>query len=125
MIKVLVVDDHKLVRESIKAMLTKEPDIEVIGTAADGRAAIDAATSLRPDVIVMDVSMPGLDGIRAAREIRSRKNPVEIVMLSMHHSSTLLQQARKSGAAAYIIKQQAIRELIPAVRAAYAGEHSL
>lgn len=125
MIKVLVVDDHKLVRESIKAMLTREPDIEVIGTVADGREAIKAATALNPDVVVMDVSMPGLDGIRAAGEIKSRENPPEIIMLSMHLSSTLLQQARKSGAAAYIVKQQAIQELIPAVRAAYAGEHSL
>lgn len=123
-IKVLVVDDHKIVRDSITAILNREPDIEVVGTAQNGREAVESAESLNPDVIVMDVSMPVLDGIRAMAEIKARSNPAEVIMLSMHHDSVLVQQAQKYGAAGYVAKQNAIMELIPAVRAAYSGELS-
>ena len=120
-IKVLVVDDHKIVRDSIAAILNREPDMEVVGTAKDGLEAIKSAESLAPDVIVMDISMPVLDGIRATAEIKARPNSAEIVMLSMHHDTVLVQQARKIGVASYVVKQNAAQELIPAVRAAYSG----
>jgi two-component system nitrate/nitrite response regulator NarL len=121
-IKVLVVDDHKGVLENITAILNREPDIEVVGTAQDGYEAIKSAESLHPDVIIMDVSMPVLDGISAAGEIKAHSNPAEIIMLSMHHNSVLVQQARKNGASGYVTKQNVIPDLIPAVRAAYEGE---
>lgn len=124
-IKVLVVDDHQIVLKNITAMLNREPDIEVIGTAQDGREAIESAESLHPDIIVMDVSMPVLDGIHAAGEIKARAIPAEIIMLSMHHDSALVHQARKNGASAYITKQDVLIDLIPAVRAAYKGKSSL
>jgi DNA-binding NarL/FixJ family response regulator len=125
LIRILVVDDHPLVRKSIMAMLTREPDMEVVGTAENGREAIQLAEETAPDVIVMDVSMPVLDGIRAADEIQTLAISPQIIMLSMHHNSVLVQQARKNGAVGYIDKQQANRELVPAIRAAYAGKLSL
>ena len=124
-IQVLIVDDHEIVRKSIMAMLAREPDMQVVGTAGNGREAIQSAQILEPDVIVMDVSMPELDGIRAAGKIQALDISTQIIMLSMHHNSALVQQARKNGAAAYILKQEAPSELIPAIRAAYAGDLSL
>ncbi|MDX1413323.1 MAG: response regulator transcription factor [Candidatus Promineifilaceae bacterium] len=124
LIRVLVVDDHALVRKSISEMLSREPDLEVIGTAENGRDAIEKAKDNKPDVIVMDVSMPELDGIRAAGVLQALGISSQIIMLSMHHSSALVQQARKNGAAGYVVKQQSSRDLIPAIRAAFAGTAS-
>ncbi len=107
------------------AMLAREPDVNVVATAENGREAIRQAQLTEPDVIVMDVSMPELDGIRAAGEIRTMGLGANIIMLSMHHNSALVEQARKNGASAYIVKQQATRDLIPAIRAAHQGELSL
>jgi two-component system nitrate/nitrite response regulator NarL len=124
-IRVLIVDDHEVVRKSLVAMLAREPDMEVVGMADNGRIAIELARTMEPDVIVMDVSMPEIDGIRAAGKIHELGIETRIIMLSMHHNSTLLQQARKNGATGYIAKQEAIIELIPAIRAAYEGTLSL
>jgi len=99
--------------------------MEVVGAAGNGREAVQLAQSTTPDVIIMDVSMPEVDGIRAAGEIQALGLAVQIIMLSMHHSSALVQQARKNGAAGYVIKQQANNELIPAIRAAHKGELTL
>lgn len=124
-IQILVVDDHELVRKSIVAMLSREPDMEVVGTAVNGREAIQSAQTLSPDVIIMDVSMPELDGIRATSEIKSLDIVAQIIMLSMHHNNALLQEARKNGACGYILKQEASSALIPAIRAAYEGNLQL
>lgn len=120
-IRILVVDDHAIVRQSIVALLAREPDMQVVGTAVNGREAIQLAQTTQPDVIVMDVSMPELDGIRAAGEINALSLPAHIIMLSMHHNNVLVQQARQNGAAGYILKQEANSSLIPAIRAAFAG----
>lgn len=124
-IRVLVVDDHKLVRNSIETLLKREPDLQVVGTAENGRMAIQLAQTEKPDVIVMDVSMPELDGIHAAGEIKALGISTQIIMLSMHHSSALVQQARKNGASGYIIKQQANRDLIPTIHAVFDGTSTL
>lgn len=124
-IKVLLVDDHEVVLRSIQALVGREPDMEIVATAVSGREAVRLAEETDPDVIVMDVSMPDLDGIRAAGEIKKRGVHSEIIILSMHHSTALIQQARRNGASAYIVKQQAISELIPAIRAASEGNLSL
>lgn len=124
-IRILLVDDHEIVLKSIQALLSREPDMEVVGTAVTGREAIQLAQLKEPDVIVMDVSMPELDGIRAAGEIKKQGVKAEIIILSMHHNSALMQQARKNGVSGYIIKQQATSELIPAIRAAHEGSLSL
>lgn len=106
-------------------MLVREPDMNVVGTAVNGLQAVEMAQTQKPDVIVMDISLPGLDGIRAAGKIKKLGIPAQIIMLSMHHNSVLVQQARKNGASGYIIKQQANRELIPAIRAASQGTLTL
>jgi len=124
-IRILVVDDHAIVRQSIEAMLAREPDMEVVGTAVNGREAIQLAQATQPDVIIMDLSMPELNGIQAAGEIQALGISCHIIMLSMHYNSVLVQQARKSGISGYIVKQQANSSLVPAIRAAYAGELSL
>ena len=99
--------------------------MEIVATAGNGREAIELAEQQSPDVIVMDVSMPGLDGIRAAGEMKRQGISAEIIMLSMHYNSALVQQARRNGASGYIVKQLANSELIPAIRAAHEGELSL
>ena len=124
-IRILVVDDHQVVRNTIVAMLAREPGLEVVGTAENGREAVRLAQATVPDVIVMDVSMPEVDGIRAAGEIKAAGVPTKIIMLSMHYNSALVQQARLNGASGYIVKQQANTDLIPAIRAASAGQLSL
>lgn len=123
--RVLLADDHALVRKSLQALLDRQKDIEVVATAVNGREAVRLAQTVEPDIIIMDVSMPELDGIRAAAEIQALGLKAKIIMLSMHHSSALVQQARKNGAAAYIVKQQANSELVPAIRAAQAGAQLL
>lgn len=124
-IKVLLVDDHEAVLRSIQALVGREPDMEIVATAVSGREAIELAEQQSPDVIVMDVSMPDLDGIRAAGEMKKRGIASEIIMLSMHYSTALIQQARRNGASGYIVKQQATSQLVPAIRAAFAGSLSL
>lgn len=124
LIRILIVDDHEVVRKSVRAMLEREPDMQVVGTAVDGLEAVHLAQTINPDIIIMDVSMPELDGIRAAAKIKALGITAQIIMLSMHHNSTLVQQARKEGVAGYILKQQANSDLIPAIRATYDGEHS-
>jgi DNA-binding NarL/FixJ family response regulator len=123
-IRILIVDDHEIIRRNINALLDREVDLEVVGMAVNGREAIQLAESTEPDVIVMDVVMPELDGIRAADEIHKANHETSIIILSMHHNTALLQQARASGVSGYILKQEAIRNLVPAVRAAYEGRLS-
>lgn len=124
-IRILIVDDHEMVRKSIIAMVEREADMEVVGTGKDGREAIDLAQTTQPDVIVMDVSMPELDGIRAAGKIKGLNIPVLIIMLSLHYNSAFVQQARANGASGYVLKQEANKHLIPTIRAAYEGTLSL
>lgn len=124
-IRVLIVDDYEIVRKSLIAMIGQESDIKIVGAATNGREAIELAQATKPDVIVMDVSMPELDGIRAAGQIKALGLPSAIIMLSMHHNSVLIQQARKNGASGYIVKQEVSNELIPAIREAFDGTLSL
>jgi DNA-binding NarL/FixJ family response regulator len=124
-IRVLLADDHEVVLMSIKSLLEREEDIEVVGMAANGREAIQLAQTTIPDVIVMDISMPELDGIRATGKIKALNNSINIIVLSMYKSWTLLQQARKYGASAYITKQKAMSDLVPAIRAVMDGTLSL
>lgn len=123
-IRVLVADDHELVRVQLVAMLSREPGIELVGVATNGQEAVDLAGSTEPDVIVMDIYMPEKDGIQATREIRALDNAPDVIMLSMHHSVALVQQARKNGAAAYVQKQDVSTELLPAIRAAFENRAS-
>ena len=123
--RILVADDHDIVRKSIAALITSQPDMEVVATAENGCQAVNLAQEVRPDVIVMDITMPELDGIRAAGKIRELNIPALIIILSMNFNTTLVEQARKNGAIAYIQKPEASRKLLPAIRAASSGDLSL
>jgi len=121
-IRVLIADDHALVRESVRAILANENDIEIVGTAGDGQEAVELSTSFHPDVVVMDISMPKMDGIHATELIRQTEDTARIVILSMHVNAALVQQAIRMGALGYVLKRQATDELPRAIRSVVDGE---
>ena len=121
-IRVVLADDHTILRSGLKALLNMEPDMEVVGEAADGREAVELAVRLRPDVIVMDISMPEMDGLRAAQEIHNLNLPSRIVILTVHADEDYLFQTLKLGASGYVLKSSADVELIDAIRTAYRGD---
>lgn len=120
-IRVLIADDHTLVAEGLRALFGSQPGLEVVGQAADGREALRQAIELAPDVVVMDVSMPNMNGIEAARAIRARLPATQVVMVSMHSSPEYVQRALEAGALGFLVKRSASRDLIAAVRAVHAG----
>jgi DNA-binding NarL/FixJ family response regulator len=124
-ITVLVADDHAIVRVGLANLLGAQPDIRVIGTAADGRNAVRQAAKLQPDVVVMDIAMPQMNGIEAAREIGTRVPHAKIVILSMYSSVEYVFHALEAGASGYLLKDSAANEVVDAVRAAHAGKRYL
>jgi two-component system, NarL family, response regulator LiaR len=121
-IRVLVVDDHAVVREGLRAFLELQKGIEVAGEAGDGQEAIEAAARLRPDVILMDLVMPGLDGVAAMRSLRESVPDARVIVLTSFLDDDKLMPALRSGAAGYLLKNAQPQELARAVRAAHAGE---
>ena len=119
--KVLLVDDHIVVRQGLKALLSDEADIKVVGEADNGREAIDRLSELKPDVVLMDISMPGLNGIEATRQIKQRYQDVKVVVLSMHANEEYVFQVLQAGASGYVLKQSDSLEVLTAIRAAMAG----
>lgn len=124
-IRVLLADDHRVVRQGLRALLTAQPDIAVVGETGDGRETVQLAESLQPDVVVMDISMPLLNGIEATQQITSRTPEVAVVVLSMHGGDEYVLQALRAGALGYVLKQSADTELLMAIRAAQQGESFL
>ena len=122
MINVMVVDDHNLVRQGIRLLLERANDIAVVGEAADGLEAVELAQRLKPDVVVMDIVMPMLNGPQAAERMRMMDPAPQVVLLSMHADTTLLQQALQSGIRGYLLKRSVAEELLTAVRAASRNE---
>ena len=120
-ISVLLVEDHVVVREGLKALLSAEPDIVVLGEAADGREAVQMAQQLRPDVIVMDLAMPQLNGVEATRQIIDAGVPSKVLVLSSYADGEYVEQLTEAGASGYLIKQTAADNLIKAVREASNG----
>ncbi len=121
-IKVLLADDHTLVREGIRSLLQLNADIEVVGEASDGNIAIQKARELKPDVVVMDISMPSMSGVEATREIRKHNPEINIVVLSRHDNLLYARSLLEAGASAYVPKKAASTELASAIRAVYRGE---
>ena len=122
LIRVVIVDDHAVVRSGLRAVLGGAVDIEVVGEAKDGREAVAAAERLKPDVVVMDLSMPGMDGREATRIILEKQIPTRILMLTMHAEEDYLMPALEAGVAGYLVKSAADRELVAAVRAVAHGD---
>ncbi|OHV56548.1 MULTISPECIES: response regulator transcription factor [unclassified Pseudofrankia] len=120
-VRVLVVDDQRLIRESIAALLGIQPGVEVVGTAADGREAVERALALGPHVVLMDVRMPVLDGVAAAAELAARAPACRVVMLTTFDDEDYVVRALRAGAAGYLLKDRPAAELAAAVRLAHAG----
>lgn len=122
LIRVVIVDDHAVVRSGLRAVLGGAVDIEVVGEAKDGREAVAVAERLKPDVVVMDLSMPEMDGREATRIILEKQIPTRILMLTMHAEEDYLMPALEAGVAGYLVKSAADRELVAAVRAVAHGD---
>jgi len=120
-IRVYVVDDHPVVRNGLKALVGYENDMEVVGEACDGESAVRLAQELRPDVVVMDVSMPGMNGIEATAHLRKGCPEVRVVALTAYEERSYLQQVMAAGASGYVLKRSAAADLVGAIRHAKAG----
>ncbi|MEE8419419.1 MAG: response regulator transcription factor [Dehalococcoidales bacterium] len=124
-ITVLIADDHAVLRGGLKALLDNEPDMKVISEASDGREAVEKCGEVRPDVVLMDITMPGLTGIEATKEIKERYPSVKILVLTMHEDTDYLRQVISAGADGFIPKKAADTELLAAIRATHQGERFL
>ncbi|MGN6588070.1 MAG: response regulator [Solirubrobacterales bacterium] len=120
--KILLADDHVVVRDGLRMVLDAAPDLEVVAEADDGAEAVDRALAEDVDLVILDVSMPRMTGLQAAREISRRKPELRILMLSMHENEQYLFEALKAGASGYVLKSVANRDLIEACRATMRGE---
>jgi DNA-binding NarL/FixJ family response regulator len=120
-ISVLLADDHCVVRDGLACLLERERDIRVVGAVGDGAAAVREAERLAPQIVIMDISMPVLDGIDATRAIARKALGIGIVVLSMHGSAVMVRRAFEAGAGGYVVKESAADELVKAVRAVAAG----
>jgi DNA-binding NarL/FixJ family response regulator len=121
-IRVLLAEDHTIVRKGLRSLLDSENGIRVIGEAADGREAINQVGQLRPDVVVMDIGMPGLNGLESTRQIKKHYPDVQVLILTVHTSDEYVFQILRAGASGYVVKQAAPKELISAIRAVRRGE---
>ena len=121
-IKVLIADDHTILRQGIKALLDNQAGIEVIGEAKDGREALTLIEDLLPDVILMDIAMPGLNGLEATRRIKKKFPKIKVLVLTMYTNEEYVFQILKAGANGYLVKETAFQDLISAIRAVYRDE---
>ncbi|MFZ5584453.1 MAG: response regulator [Thermodesulfobacteriota bacterium] len=124
-IRVLIADDHAVVRSGLKQLMGDQADFEVIGEAADGREALEKVKAQRPDVIVLDIAMPGVSGLEAAALIKEAAPECRIVILTMHGKETFVRQVLAAGALGYVLKASPVQDVLAAVRAAHRGEYFL
>lgn len=124
-IRVLLADDHTLLRSGIKALLEDEPDIAIVGEAEDGREAVRLAHLLRPNLVLMDIAMPLLNGLEATRQIKREHPEINVLVLTMYDHEEYFRQVLEAGASGYIIKRAAANELVAAIRAVSSGESVL
>jgi len=121
-LRVLLADDHQLMRSGVRLMLEREPDLTVVGEASDGREAVSLVKTLKPEVVVMDIGMPNLNGIEAARQMTHENPELAIVIVSMHSDESYVLRALKAGARGYLLKDSAEADLINAVHAVGTGK---
>jgi len=124
-IRVLIVDDHAIMRDGIRALLSIHDDVEIVGEASEGREAVEKAREFAPDVIIMDVAMPGMDGMEATRRITKQKAHAKVLVLTQHDNKEYVLSAIKAGAAGYVSKRAMGSDLIAAIRAVYQGYAAL
>jgi DNA-binding NarL/FixJ family response regulator len=115
-LRIVLADDHAIVREGLRALIERQSDMEVVGEAADGRAAIEVVQRLQPDVVVMDLSMPELDGAKAAKELMWRNPGLKVLALTVHEERSYLRELLDAGASGYLLKRVAADELVHAIR---------
>ena len=120
-IRLVLADDHATIRDALKLLLSGQPDLQVVGEAVDGQQAVDAAVALKPDVLLMDVSMPGLNGLQATAAVRQRAPGVKVLTLTRHAEESYLGELLRAGAAGYALKQSSSAELINAIRTVASG----
>jgi NarL family two-component system response regulator LiaR len=124
-IRVLIVDDHNVVRQGLCFLLQHEPQIEVVGDCADGASAVRAVERLVPNVVLLDLQMPGMDGIATLREVKARSPATQVIVLTSHQGDDLVFDAVRAGATSYLLKTSGVEEVVRAVRAAARGESVL
>jgi DNA-binding NarL/FixJ family response regulator len=115
-LRIFLADDHRLFRDGLRTLLEQQVDIEVIGEATDGQTTLNAVQSLLPDIVLLDVSMPGLNGIETVRKLKIEQPSVRVIMLSMHSDQRFVIESLRAGASGYIVKDSAIDELLSAIR---------
>lgn len=121
-IRVLIADDKELMRRGLGVLLGRTPDILCVGEASDGQQAIELGECLQPDVILMDINMPRLDGLQATAQITASHTNIRVLIVAMSHSDHLIRRAIECGVRGYVIKTDMYAELVPAIRAVHAGE---
>jgi DNA-binding NarL/FixJ family response regulator len=121
-IQILIADDHGVLRAGLRALLESEPDMQVVGEAADGREALRLVEELRPEILLLDVSMPGIDGIDTARQLKKSHPKTRVLILTMHEDVVLAREALQAGASGYLIKRAVESELISAIHAVARGD---
>jgi DNA-binding NarL/FixJ family response regulator len=120
-LRIFLADDHEMIREGLKLIINAQPDMECCGEAADGRAALEHTCEMLPDMVVMDISMPKLNGLQATKKIKEVCPQVKVIVLTRHADDGYLQQLLKAGVSGYVLKQSASTELVHALRAVAAG----
>ena len=124
-IKILVVDDHPIMRDGIRALLGLYDDIEIVGEASEGKEALEKIREMAPDVVIMDIAMPGMDGLEATRQIRKKHPKIKVLILTQYDNKEYITSVIKAGASGYVLKRALGSELVSAIRAVKRGESFL
>ena len=122
MIRVVIADDYEIIRQGIRLLLKSDPQIEAVGEAADGREAVDLVMALEPDIVLMDVAMPNLDGIQATELILKLGGPTKVLIISMYNDSHVIREAQVKGASGFLPKKDIFTNLHPAIQAVSQGK---